>query len=396
MVSEFFRRALCATSPEPIGLVVERAEGVWITTTDGRRYLDWTAGIGVANVGHGRREIAEAVARQLDRHAHVMVYGEYEQAVQTAFAAALTARFPDPLSQVFLTSSGTEAVEGALKIARKHTGRARFVAFERSYHGDTMGALSVQGSARYRAPFEPLVAPVTFLPFGEIDALKAIDESVAAVIVEPVQGEGGIRVPPAGFLETLHERCRAAGAVLVYDEVMTGFGRTGREFALQHGTVVPDLVCLAKAMGGGLPLGGIVGSPEILRTVSIDPPLNHVTTFGGNPVSCAAGLAALEILIEEDLSNRAARVGEFLRRGLEGFVERGGVAEVRGIGLMLGLRFETGERARRFVRGCLERELLLGWTLHGDDVVRITPPLVLSMDGAAEGLSRTADALRAS
>ena len=393
MSSNRFRRAICQTSPEPIGLVIERAEGIHVYTTDGRAYLDLTAGIGVANVGHARDEVTRAVTEQLARHAHVMVYGEYEQQAQTDLAERVGSLLPDPISQVFLASSGTEAVEGALKTARKFTGRAGFIAFDGSYHGDTMGSLSVQANARYRAPFEPLIEPVRFLPFGDADALDVIDTSTAAVIIEPVQGEGGIRVPPDGFLQALRARCDDVGALLVFDEVITGFGRTGCVFAMERFGVTPDLVCLAKAMGGGLPLGGFAGSEKIMRTLAHDPPLCHVTTFGGNPVSCAAGLAGLRILIDEKLAENAERVGAFFRERLDELVGLGGVVEARGIGLMLGLVFDSSTATRRFVERSLEEGLLLGWTLHCDDVIRITPPLIITRDAVDDAVARMRAAL---
>lgn len=387
MTSRGFTRHVCPTSPEPIGLVVARAEGSTIITTDGREYLDLTAGIGVANVGHGRCEIREAIHAQLERHAHVMVYGEYEQAVQTAFAERLVAQLPDPIDQVYLVSTGTEAIEGALKTSRKHTGRTRLVAFEGGYHGDTMGALSLMSSVRYRTPFEPLVGPVSFLPFGDVAALAGIDSDVAAVVIEPVQGEGGIRVPAPGYLASLRARCTEVGALLVFDEVLTGFGRTGATFAMVREGVTPDIVCMAKAMGGGLPLGGFAARADVLHCLSEDPPLCHVTTFGGHPVSCAAGLAALDVLERERLDARARDVGARFREGLETLVGRGGIEEVRGIGLMLGLRFASAAATRRFVTRTLDAGLLLGWTLHCDDLVRITPPLVITpgqVDAALE------------
>jgi acetylornithine/succinyldiaminopimelate/putrescine aminotransferase len=393
MVSKRFQRFLCQTSGEPFGLVVAHASGVHVTTVDGRSYLDLTAGIGVANVGHSRPEIARAVEAQLARHAHVMVYGEFEQPIQTAFAEALIGLLPESMEQVFLTSTGTEAVEGALKVARKATGRERFVAFEGSYHGDTMGSLSVMSSPRYRAPFEPLIGPVAFLPFGAMDGLDAIDTRTAAVIVEPVQGEGGFRVPPEAFLPALRARCDATGAILIFDEVLTGFGRTGEHFAMAHWGATPDIVCMAKAMGGGLPLGGFAGPRRILETLSHDPPLSHVTTFGGNPVACAAGLAALRILVEERLAERASVLGMRFRDGLAACVGRGGACEVRGIGLMLGLGFEDAGAARRFVRRALDGGLILGWTLHCDDVVRLTPPLVITEAQVDEAILRVRDAL---
>lgn len=392
MTSPAFTRHVCPTSKEPIGLVVDHAKGCTLTTTDGREYLDLTAGIGVANIGHGRSEVRDAVHEQLARHAHVMVYGEYEQEVQTAFASRLAQLLPDPIDQVFLTSTGTEAIEGALKTARKHTGRSGLVAFEGGYHGDTMGALSLMSSPRYRAPFEPLVGPVTFLPFDDVAALDRIDRHVAAVVIEPVQGEGGIRVPARGTLAALRARTREVGALLVFDEVLTGFGRTGATFAMVREGVTPDLVCLAKAMGGGLPLGGFAGSRDILRCLSEDPPLCHVTTFGGHPISCAAGLAALDVLEREQLAVRAREMGARFVAGLEPLVGRGGLEEVRGVGLMLGLRFVDAEATRRFVERSLARGLLLGWTLHCDDIVRVTPPLVITPEEIDDAIARIGEA----
>jgi acetylornithine/succinyldiaminopimelate/putrescine aminotransferase len=277
----------------------------------------------------------------------------------------------------YFTNSGAEAVEGALKTARKHTGRSRFVAFEGSFHGDTFGALSVGGNPVYRRPFEPLLPGVSFLPFDREDRLSEIDERVAAVIVEPIQGEGGVRVPAPSFLPALRARCDAVGALLIFDEVITGFCRTGAWFAAQHGNVCPDLMVLAKALGGGLPLGAFVGRPEVMRTLSEDPPLAHVTTFGGHPVSCAAGLAALRFARRERLWERSARLGQLWRDGLEALV--GDVVRtVRGKGMLLGLELADAERTQVFCRAAFERGLILNWTLHRDTVVRLAPPLVIS------------------
>jgi acetylornithine/succinyldiaminopimelate/putrescine aminotransferase len=395
VVSHAFLNNLCLTSDAPIGIEVERAEGVYIYGTDGRQYLDLTAGIGVANIGHGRREVAAAVADQLARHAHVMVYGEYEQRVQTELAHEVVSALPSGLDRIFLTCTGTEAIEGALKTARKFTGRAGFAAFEGSYHGDTMGAMSVQASATYRKPYEPLIGPVQFLPYDDPDALDRIDHSTAGVVLEPVQGEGGIRVPSAEFLRALRERTRAVGALLIYDEVLTGFGRTGQMFAMEHAEVTPDIVCLAKAMGGGLPLGGFAGRDDIMQALASDPPLSHVSTFGGHPASCAAGLASLRILREEALPERALTVGAKFRAGLDAIVEDavGGVVEARGVGLMLGLRFAEAAHTRRFVDRSTERGLLLGWTLHCDDIIRITPPLTFDDAHVEAALDTMRDAL---
>ena len=313
---EAFRRHVAQTSTSPLALEIARAEGSTVIDAAGRRYLDFLAGIGVANVGHAHPEVVAAVGEQAGRYLHAMVYGEYVEGPQVELASQLAARLPPSLSMVYFTNSGAEAIEGAIKTARKCTRRAKLVAFDGAFHGDTMGALSLGGNPIYRDPFEPLLQPVERLPFGEEAALAAIDRETAAVVIEPVQGEGGVRIPPASFLGALRQRATETGALLVFDEVLTGFGRVGRRFAFERFGVVPDVLVLAKALGGGMPLGAFVSSPEILATLATDPPLGHVTTFGGHPVSCAAGLAAWRVLERERLWERAEALGERLRAGL--------------------------------------------------------------------------------
>jgi acetylornithine/N-succinyldiaminopimelate aminotransferase len=372
-----FYRHVCQTSAQPLGIVVARAQGATIWDVAGRAYLDLLAGMGVANVGHAHPHVVRAVAEQIQRYLHVSVYGEMVQQPQVELARRLAELAPGDLSVVYFTNSGTEAVEGALKTARKFTGRARLVAFDGAFHGDTFGALSVGGNPLYRHPFVPLLPDVEFLPFDDAAALGRIDASVAAVIVEPIQGEGGVRLPHDGFLPALRRRCTQVGALLIADEVITGFGRTGRLFACEHWQVVPDILVLAKALGGGMPLGAFVGRTEVMQTLSHDPPLAHVTTFGGHPVSCAAGLAALDVLLRERLPAAAAQRGaQWLGqlRELCGGALRG----VRGLGMLLALDFATPAATRRFVARCFERQVILNWTLHRDTVVRVAPPLVIS------------------
>jgi acetylornithine/succinyldiaminopimelate/putrescine aminotransferase len=373
-----FLKYLCQTSENPVGIEVEYARGCRVVDRNGKEYLDFISGIGVANIGHAHPKVVKAVCDQAKRYLHVMVYGEYLQRPQIMLAARLAEAVPKPLSVTYFTNSGTEAVEGALKTAKKITGRGRLVAFERSFHGDTAGSLSVTGREVYRKPFEPLLPHVLFLPFNDPGALDAIDEKAAAVIVEPIQGEGGIRLPDDDFLQEVRERCSRVGALLIFDEVMTGLGRTGKMFALEHWKVVPDILVTAKALGGGMPLGAFIGRPEIMKTLSADPPLSHVTTFGGHPVSCAAGLAAIEVLIKGKLAERAAKKGRTLMRGLKNITKDAGVREVRGKGLLIGLEFDHPDLARRFVLACRKAGLLLGWTLHSDVIVRLAPPLVIT------------------
>jgi acetylornithine/succinyldiaminopimelate/putrescine aminotransferase len=378
-----FLRHVCQTSAAPLGLVVARAAGSTIWDACGRAYLDLLAGMGVANVGHTHPEVVAAVRAQAERYLHVLVYGELALEPQIRLAVRLAGLLPAPLDVVYFCSTGAEAIEGALKTARKLTRRPRFVAFDGGFHGDTFGALSVGGNTLYRRPFEPLLPEVSHLPFGDTSALTAIDERTAAVVVEPIQAEAGVRIPPDDFLPALRRRCDETGALLVLDEVVTGFGRTGRFLAAEDCGVVPDILVLAKALGGGLPLGAFVGGRRVMATLADDPPLAHVTTFGGHPLSCAAGLAALEVLLRDRLAGRAADLGGRLLERLAALVGRGGLVAVRGRGLLLGLEFDSAPPCAAFVRRAQARGLVLNWTLHRDTVVRLAPPLVLS-DAEAE------------
>jgi acetylornithine/N-succinyldiaminopimelate aminotransferase len=322
------------------------------------------------------------------------VYGEYVIEAQAKLAARLAEALPPSLGRIYFTNSGAEAIEGALKTARKHTGRAGFVAFDGAYHGDTMAALALMGNGVFRAPFEPLPGPVRHLPYNDSSTLAAIDESVAAVVIEPVQAEGGVRIPDRGFMTALRERCDKVGSVLIFDEVLTGFGRTGRLFALEHFGVVPDIIVLAKALGGGLPLGAFCGRDELIGKLAHDPPLGHITTFGGHPLSCAAGLASLEVIIGGRLWEGADRAGAQLRTGLS---QLGGeeIVAIRGLGALVGIEFATASWAHRFVAETIARGVIVNWTLNADRVVRVAPPLIIKADEIAFGLNVMRSALEA-
>ena len=387
-LTENFLRYLCQTSPDPLGLEIERAEGIYLFTRDGKRYVDFISGIGVANIGHQHPAVLAAIRRQLDRHLHVMVYGEYAQETQVEYAARLAELAPVDDGVVFFCNSGAEAVEGALKTARKFTGRKKYIAFEGGYHGDSYGALSAMSSLVYRAPFLPLLSEFEFLPYNNLEMLPRIDEKVAAVLIEPVQGEAGVRIPAPRFLPALRKRCHDAGALLIFDEVMTGFGRTGKLFAAAHWPESqPDIVCLAKALGGGLPLGAFIGRREIMRTLSENPPLAHVTTFGGHPLSCAAGMAALEVLINENLTERSAGLGKFFLTELEALAQKTSrIRAVRGLGCFFAMEFQTPEATQQFVQRCRGQGLIIGWTLHHTAIVRAAPPLRMTDDQAEKAL----------
>lgn len=369
---------LSQTVPGRKEFMVERAEGCTITAADGRTYLDMTSGIGVANVGHSHPRVVEAIKAQADRYAHVNVYGRFVVPEQVELVERLTSVAGDGFEVAYLTSTGAESNECALKLARKYTGRPKFVAFERSYHGRTFGALSVSWREEWRTPFEPLLPEVAFAPYNDLAAARAvIDETTAAVIVEAIQGEGGIRVPDDDFLPGLRARCDEVGALLIIDEVQGGMGRSGEWFAHQNWDVRPDIITMAKAVGGGLPLGAVLSSAEIFSTF-VDPPLSHLTTMGGNPMACAAGIAAFDVLADGVLAHTRA-TGEYLRERLWALAEEFDVlVDVRGKGLWCAI--ELSVDANPVVARIQELGVLVGSVLNQSGTVRIMPPLVITTE----------------
>lgn len=373
MKSAFYNH-IAQTSDAPIGLEIDHAKGVYLYTKDGQRITDFISGIAVSSLGHAHPEVVKAVQEQAAKHMHVMVYGEFIQKPQTDLAALLASQLPPELSRIYFVNSGTEANEGALKLAKKYTGRTKMIAFKNSYHGDTHGSLSVTGRDVYRDPYLPLLPDVHFLTFNSFSGLEAIDSDTACVIMEPIQGEGGIIKSDPDWLRAVRNRSTEVGALLIFDEIQSGFGRTGQLFAFQHYGVQPDILCMAKAMGGGMPLGGFASSDEIFEVFKYDPPLNHVTTFGGHPVSCAASHAALKVLLDQNLISRAGDIEREVRSALE----VAPVKEVRGIGAMLGIQLFSFDQTREVVERCFNRGILLGWTLHSNTLIRIAPPLIIS------------------
>jgi len=368
-----FYNHIAQTSDAPMGLEIERAEGCHIHTTDGRSFVDLISGIAVSSLGHRHPDVVAAVKAQIDKHLHVMVYGEFIQKPQSQFAQLLCDQLPPQLDRVYFVNSGTEANEGALKLAKKSTGRSKFVAFKNSYHGDTHGSLSVTGRDVYRDPYLPLLPDVAFLDFNDPEQLGQIDDETAAVVMEPIQGEGGIIPANPDWLKAIRKRCDKTGAVLIFDEIQTGFFRTGKLFAFEHYGVEPDILCMAKAMGGGMPMGAFVSSSDRFEAFKHDPPLNHVTTFGGHPVSCAAAYANLNTLLKGEFEANAFRIAEMACHMLRG----DGIEEVRGRGAMLGLQLRDAELTQKVVEYCFDKGIILGWTLHSNSLIRIAPPLII-------------------
>ncbi len=376
-----FNRHVARTSPDPLYLKVASAEGIWITDDQGRRYMDLVAGISVSNLGHGHPVVKEAIHRQTEKYLHLMVYGEFDQEPQTAYASALASRLPESLSVVYFVTSGSEAIEGALKTARRYTGRYETITFRGAYHGGTAGALSVMGSDRLTRAYRPLVPGVKRIDFNDPAGLEMITQKTACVLVEPVQGEAGVILPEPGYLEALRQRCNETGALLLFDEVQTGFGRLGELFAFLKYGVIPDILILAKAMGGGLPLGAFIASPAIMNTLTHNPELGHITTFGGHPLSCAAGLAAWEYLLSSGLMKTIPRKEEIIRKKMKHSLIR----EVRGTGLLFAIDLTDPSLADRTVRLALEKGVISDWFLFRDEAFRISPPLTISNEELIKG-----------
>ena len=374
-----FVKHLAQTVPGEKELIVVEAKDCAIKTAEGMPCLDMISGIAVANVGHSHPKVVEAVKNQMEKFAHVNVYGRFTLTPQVEIAERLASVSPGDLDVTFLTSTGTEANEGALKLARKFTGRPGFVAFERSFHGRTFGSLSVSWRKEYREPFEPLLENVSFVPFDDINAAdQTIGADTAAVIIEPVQGEGGVRIPSDSFLPKLRKICDERGVLLICDEVQGAMGRAGQWFSCQNWDVIPDIITLAKSFGGGLPLGAILSTKDVFSTF-LDPPLSHLTTFGGNPVSCAAAIAAFDIIREDDLINKSKELGSYLNERLHSakleFPEM--ITEIRGIGLWYAIDVSPKKITMPLVNEMQSRGVIVGSMLNSEGTIRIAPPLTI-------------------
>ncbi len=361
------------TSDSPKMLEIERSEGLYLYSPDGKKYLDLISGFAVSNVGHRHPKVVQAIKDQVDRYLHLTVYGEFIQAPQVQFAKKLISVLPAPFSSIYFVNSGAEATEGALKLAKRFTNRSEIIAFKNSYHGSTHGALSVMGNEHYKQAYRPLLPDIRFLDFNKTEQLSQITEHTAAVIMETIQGEAGIRVPEEDYMKALRKRCTETGTLLILDEIQSGFGRTGRMFAFEHFGVIPDILLLAKGMGGGMPMGAFIASKEVMDVLKENPILGHITTFGGHPVSCAAGLATLEVLLDEQLYNQVAEK-EVLFREL---LKHPKIQEIRGKGLMLSMEVGSFELVEKVSKYCQEKGLIIDWFLHCETAMRIAPPLVI-------------------
>ena len=357
---------------------MQRAEGVYYYTPEGKRYYDLVSGVSVNNVGHANPQVTAAVQRQAADYMHIMVYGEMVERPQVQYATKIAGLLPEPLDSVYFVNSGSEAVEGALKLAKRYTGRHKMMSMHCAYHGSNHGSLSMMASPEgdtWKAPFQPLLPDVEYLWFNSIDDLSRIDGQTACVLVEPVQGEAGVRLPEEGYLQALRKRCDETGTMLIFDEIQTGMGRTGSLFAMQKYGVTPDIVCLAKAFGGGMPLGAFVAAKQVMDSLQRNPVLGHITTFGGHPVCCAAGLAALDYILDNRLVEQVERKGLRYENALK---DAPNVLEIRRSGLLMAVELGTSDKLFQIMALFKEHGIMSDWFLFCDTAFRISPPLTIS------------------
>jgi acetylornithine/succinyldiaminopimelate/putrescine aminotransferase len=369
-----FHRHVAQTSPNPLGLDIVKAEGVYLYDRDGKEYLDLIGGISVCNTGHRHPRVVEAIKDQADRYLHLLVYGELIQTPQVEYAALLAGHLPPALDSIYFTNSGTEATEGAMKLAKRVTGRTEIIAFNKSYHGSTQGALSIMGDEYWRNAFRPLLPGISHMEYNSAAALDAITSLTACVIAETVQAERGVFVPDGTWLRQLRQRCDATGTLLVLDEIQTGFGRTGKLWGFQRYGVVPDILLLGKALGGGLPMGAFIAGRQHMWTLTGDPVLGHITTFGGHPLCCAAGHAALQVLLASGWIEEVAQKEALFRR----LLVHPAIKSVRSTGLLIAVEFESFETNKRIIDACIAAGLLTDWFLFAPECMRIAPPLSIT------------------
>ncbi len=372
---QLFYQHLAIPADVPDALEIVKAEGIYLYDIDGNRFTDLVSGVSVSNIGHRHPKVVEAIKNQLDQYLHLMVYGKYIQSPQVKLARKLAGQLPDSLDSVFFVNSGSEAIEGALKLAKRINGRSEIIAFKNAYHGSTHGALSVLGNEEMKNAYRPLLPDIRFLNFNNENELDQITDQTACVIIEPIQAEAGIIIPDKSYLKALRRQCNKTGTILIFDEVQMGFGRTGKLFAFENFDIVPDILCLAKGMGGGMPIGAFVSSSSYMNLLTHNPALGHITTFGGHPVSCAAALASLEVILEEGLHKKAEKKGQLFVELLKNHPT---VKSIRQTGLMLAVDLKPAYSVSKLVKILQKNKLIVDQFLFNSSSFRIAPPLTIT------------------
>lgn len=384
-----FFKLQAQTSPHPIGIEVSRAEGSYVYGPHGEAYLDFISGIAVTNVGHRHPKVVAAIKAQVDKYLHVMPYGEFVQEPQSKLAQKLAEILPPGLDTSYFVNSGTEAIEASLKLAKRYTGRTKLVACMGAYHGSTHGSLSISSNEKKKYQVRPLLPDVYFMRYNMEDDLSLIDQRTAAVVVETVQGDAGVRIASPGYMKALRARCTEVGALLIFDEIQSGFGRTGRMFAFEHYGVVPDILAVAKSMAGGMAMGAFISRRDIMHTLSHDPILGHITTFGGHPVCCAAALATIDALLSEGMVTGCEAKGAYL----EQLLDHTAIVEIRRKGLMMAVQFESAELVYKIVDRCIAKGVITFYFLSCPDSFRLAPPLNISYADLEKGAAAIREAI---
>lgn len=379
-----FLHHVAQTSPTPLGLEIIKAEGIYLTDVNGKTYTDLISGISVSNLGHCHPKVVQAINKQAQTYMHLMVYGEYIQHPQTQYAKLLTSLLPPQLNCIYYTNSGAEATEGALKLAKRVTGRTEIISYKNAYHGSTHGALSIMGNEEYKNSFRPLLPDVKQIEFNNFSQLNQISDKTACVIIEPIQGEAGIHRANSEYLKELREKCTAFGVVLIFDEIQTGFGRTGSLFAFEQYGIIPDVILIAKGMGGGLPIGAFITGEKIMSVLTNNPVLGHITTFGGNAVCVAAAQATLQILIDEHLYLRASEIEKVITE----VMVHPKIKEVRCVGALCAIEFGDTDLNMKIISKCIEKGVITDWFLHCSTAMRLAPPLIISNKELRSALSQ--------
>lgn len=377
---QLFLSHVAQTSPQPIGIEMAKADGIYLWDTSGKKYIDGISGFSVCNIGHGNPEVIKSVQEQAAAYMHVIVYGEFIESPQVSYASLLAAHLPDNLNCVYFTNSGSEATEGAMKLAKRATGRTKIIACNKAYHGSTQGSLSVMGDEYWRNAYRPLLPDIWHLDYGSDALLDAIDSSTACVLMETVQAESGINPPSPEWIQAVRAKCTEYGVLLILDEIQAGFGRTGTLWAFEQFGIVPDILLLGKALGGGMPLGAFITSTERMNLLTHQPVLGHITTFGGHPVSCAAGKTAFEVLLKGGWIQEVKQKEQLLLQELR----HPAIRSVNHHGLWVSLQFETEEKAQAVVHRCVQNGLVTDWFLFAPDRLRIAPPLIATAEQLRE------------
>lgn len=371
---QLFQQYVAQTSPAPVGLEITSAKGNYLYDVDGKKYLDLIGGISVCNIGHSHPAVIDAIKQQAENYLHVMVYGELVQSPQVKYAELLAKHLPEQLNCVYFTNSGAEATEGALKLARRATGRPHIISCNKSYHGNTLGALSVMGDEYWRNAFRPLMPGVNRYDYNSDELMEAIDENTACVIIETIQGEAGVIEPNKDWLQKLRTRCTEKGTILICDEIQCGFGRTGKLWGFEHYGIVPDIILLGKALGGGMPMGAFVASHNLMQSLTHNPVLGHITTFGGHPVCCAAGMAAFNVLQQESLTEGVTEKEKLFRQ----YLNHPEIISINSKGLLIAVKLSSPEKVMSVLQKCLQAGLFSDWFLFAADCIRIAPPLTIT------------------